>query len=161
MTIIVEDGSGRADATAYVDVAWTDAYHALRGNAAWAAAAVADKEAALVKASDCLDAGYAFRGERLRPDQALSWPRSGAEDEAGASLSGVPEPVKRACAELALRALSEELMPDAARGGLIKSESVGPVSTSYFEGAPGGTRRRLVDGILRGVTRAGNDLARA
>lgn len=161
MALIVEDGGGRAEACSYVGLAEADGYHGRRGQAGWAAASVEQREAALVKASDCLDAVYAFRGERLKAEQALAWPRAGAEDNAGVLLTGVPAVVRRACAELALRALSEELLPDLARGGRVRGESVGPVSVSYFDGAPAGTVRRLVDGLLRGVVRAGCDLARA
>lgn len=161
MTLIVEDGGGGADATAYADVAYADAYHAARGNAGWAAADVAAREAALTKASDCLDALYRFRGERLHEAQALAWPRVGAADDGGTVLSGVPKAVRRACAELALRALSEELLPDERRGGHVLAESVGPISATYAPGAPAGTVRRLVDGLLREVVRTGHDVVRA
>lgn len=161
MSLIVEDGIGRADANSYADMAFADGYHALRGRADWAAASPEEREAALVKATDCLDAVYDFRGEPERLEQALAWPRYCAEDDAGRRLVGVPEMVRRACAELALRALSEDLLPDEARGGRVVSESLGPISATYAEGAPVGTLRRLVDGMLRGVLRSGHDVVRA
>ncbi len=161
MTLIVEDGSGRADATAYADMPYADAYHGARGNAAWAAAELAARQAALVKASDCLDAVYRFRGARLRESQALAWPRVGAADDGGTALAGVPEAVRRACVELALRALAEELLPDERRGGQVLSESLGPISATYAPGAPAGTVRRLVDGLLRQMVRGGRDVVRA
>lgn len=161
MTLIVEDGSGRADANAYVSVAEADAYFALRNNAAWAAAAAADKEAAIVRATDYLDAGYAFRGVRASQTQALAWPRLAAEDDAGRAIAGVPEAVRRACIELALRALDGELLPDAPRGGRVKSESLGPLSVTYADGAPAGTARAAIDRLLRPVLRGGNDVTRA
>ncbi len=161
MTLIVEDGGGHADANAYVSVAEADEYFALRGNAAWAAAEAADKEAAIVRATDYLDAGHAFRGVRASQTQALAWPRLGAEDDAGRAIAGVPEAVRRACAELALRALAGDLLPDAPRGGGVKSESVGPLSVTYADGAPAGTVRAAVDRLLRPVVRAGSDVMRA
>lgn len=160
MTLIAEDGSGRGDANAYADVAYADAYHGLRGHAAWAAATLAARAAALVKASDCLDAVYRFRGERRHATQALAWPRLGAEDNVGVCLSGVPDAVRRACAELALKALSEELLPDERRGGRVISESLGPLSATYSPHAPAGTVRRLADGLLREVVRSGLDVVR-
>ena len=39
MSIVTEDGSGRADAETFISVADASAYHADRGNAAWAALA--------------------------------------------------------------------------------------------------------------------------
>lgn len=161
MTLIIEDGSGRADANCYADTDYADGYHALRGRAEWAAAAAGERAAALIKATDCLDANYSFRGHRETRTQALAWPRCCAEDESGRVISGVPDAVRRACAELALRALTEDLMPDEARGGQVVSESLGPISTTYAPDAPAGTVRRLVDGILRGVVQGGRDVVRA
>lgn len=161
MTIIVEDGGGRADATAYADIAYADGHHAQRGNDAWAAAAVPSREAALIRATDCLNAAWHYRGSVLNDVQALAWPRQGVEDDTGRTILGVPEAIKRACAELALKALTEELLPDQPRGGLIESESLGPMSMRYAAGAPAGTTRRLVEGLLRGLLRSGIDLARA
>jgi hypothetical protein len=161
MTLILEDGSGRADANCYADTAFADGYHTPRGRADWTAATVAAREAALIQASDALDATYSFRGHRLTAAQALAWPRCCAEDNSGRLITGVPEAVRRACAELAWRALGGELLPDEARGGQVVSETVGPISTTYAGGAPAGTVRRLVDGLLRELVRGGLDVVRA
>lgn len=161
MSLILEDGIGRADANSYADLAFADGYHAPRGRAGWAAAAAEEREAALIKATDYLDAVYDFRGDRERSEQALAWPRFCAEDDAGRRMAGVPDAVRRACAELALRALTEDLLPDEARGGRVTSETLGPISTTYDADAPAGTLRRLVDGLLRGVVRGGRDVVRA
>lgn len=161
MTLIIEDGSGRADANCYADLAFADSYHAVRDRDDWAAATIDAREAALIKATDCLDAGRAFRGHPETQEQALAWPRCCAEDDSGRIISGVPEAVRRACAELAWRALTEDLLPDEARGGRVTSESLGPISTTYANDAPTGTVRRLVDGLLRGVVRGGRDVVRA
>ncbi|MBF0374875.1 MAG: hypothetical protein HQL39_15825, partial [Alphaproteobacteria bacterium] len=64
MSLIVEDGSGLSDANAYVSLAYADGYHALRGNAAWAAAGQPARESALVRATDHLDRAFRWRGER-------------------------------------------------------------------------------------------------
>lgn len=114
-----------------------------------------------MRASDFLDATQVWRGERLTPGQGLAWPRRDAVDDAGHALAGVPEALRRACAELALTALSEDLLPDERRGGRVLSESVGPVETTYAEGAPAGTVRRMAEGLLRGLVRGGNALVRA
>jgi hypothetical protein len=91
MALIVEDGTGKADAQSYVDVAGADAYHAARGNAAWATSTAEDgtattrpaeeREAALLRATAFIDATYRdrFPGYRARGRaQALEWPRVGA-----------------------------------------------------------------------------------
>ncbi|MBY0430329.1 MAG: hypothetical protein K2Q10_03955 [Rhodospirillales bacterium] len=157
--LIVEDGSGLGDANAYLAVAEADSYHALRGNAAWAAAEDAAKEAAIVRATDTLDWSYGWRGAPA--GGALSWPRTGAADDTGRALVGVPEAVRRACAELALRALSGELRPDLPRGGRITHESAGPISVSYAAEAPAETVRPAVEALLRPLLRCGNHMVRA
>ena len=78
MSLIVEDGTGRADAESYASVSVADAYHTARGNTAWAAlATTALKEAALRKATDYLGQTYGLRwkGYRMTTTQALDWPR--------------------------------------------------------------------------------------
>lgn len=160
MTLIVEDGTGRGDANGYVDLAYAEDYHALRDNAAWAAASAAAREAAIVRATDHLDRSYRFRGEKLTEGQALAWPRGGVEDAAGRAVTGVPPAIRRGCAELALRALAEDLDPDQPRGGRVQSETVGPISTTYFPGAPTANGRPAVDRLLRQLTGAA-ELARA
>lgn len=161
MSLIVEDGGGLSDANTYVSLAYADGYHALRGNAAWAAAGQSARESALVRATDHLDRAFRWRGERRSAEQALAWPRDGAAGDDGRLLNNVPAALRRACAELALRALAADLAPDRPRDGRVQSESVGPVSTTWAPGAPGGTRRPAIEGSLRECVRGGHDLARA
>ncbi|WP_313398189.1 DnaT-like ssDNA-binding protein [Stenotrophomonas sp.] len=137
--LIVEDGTGLPNAEAYISAAEADTYHANRGNAAWAALDTPAKEAALRKATDYMGIAYGGRwhGVRLTPGQALDWPRG---------VVGVPEAVKRASAELALRASTAELAAD--QGPAVKSETVGPISVTYADGASQFQRYPLVDGLL-------------
>jgi hypothetical protein len=140
MAIVIEDGTGKPDAEAYISVADADAYFAARGNAAWGALNTAAKEAALRLGADYMAAVYGPRwcGERLTDTQALDWPR----DE-----QGVPEAVKRANAELAVRASAGVLLAD--QGAQVKSETVGPISVTYADGARQETRYASVDASLR------------
>lgn len=140
MALIVEDGTGLPDAEAYISVADADAYHAARGNAAWAALAEPAKEAALRLATDYMEAEYGprWRGNRLTAEQALSWPRG---------VEGVPEAVRRANAELAVRASAGPLLAD--QGPAVKQETVGPISVTYADGARQSTRYAAVDAALR------------
>lgn len=124
MAFIVEDGTGKIDATSYCTVEFADAYFEDRGNAVWAAI-VADttKEVALIKATDYIDSrfGASFKGTPYYPDtpQALAFPRTAP------CITGIPTVLKRACCEYALRALSAKLAPDptvAANGGKVISE---------------------------------------
>ena len=56
MALIVEDGNGIAGADSYATEAQADLYHEHRGNTAWYS--VADKEAALRKATDFMPVSY-------------------------------------------------------------------------------------------------------
>ena len=151
MALTVETGAGVAGADAYISVADADAYFAARGVEAWTE--VENKEAAIRKATDFLDRRYRWRGTRKSRDQALQWPRVDAMDDDGFTYSSVvPEHVKRACAEMALRAASADLDPDLERGGAIQSASVGPVSVTYSSNAPVRTAYTTVDDMLAHLT---------
>lgn len=146
MAIVIEDGSGKPDAEAYISVADADTYFSNRGNTAWAALTTAAKEAALRLSTDYMEAAYGPRwcGERATDTQALSWPRT---DVDGVADDVVPEAVKRANAELAVRASAGALLAD--QGAQVKSETVGPISVTYADGARQDVRYAAVDVALK------------
>jgi hypothetical protein len=81
ITLIKEDGTCRADANSYADVADGDDYHAGHLYAsAWTAATAEQKMAALVMASRLIDAEFQFLGTRVTAAQALQWPRAKCPD---------------------------------------------------------------------------------
>ena len=163
MSLIVETGQQGADSEALCSVAFADAYHLGRGNAAWAVLAVADKEAALRRATDYMEQVYRLRwaGYRRTDTQALSWPRyevprpdSAANATYGYGVGyypfdSVPLEVQKACAELALKASASELAPDLDRP--TTSETVGPISVTYAAGAREAVRFRAIDNLLSPV----------
>lgn len=126
MALIVEDGTGVADAESYADVAFIDAHWAARPHLdlseAWSAADTAAKEGAAREAAAYLDAllSDAYRGVRASYDQGLEWPRSEALDKQGLTLPGVPPQLKKAVAELAGRAITAPLSEDQDLEGDIK-----------------------------------------
>lgn len=149
MALIVEDGTGLSDAESYLSVNQASAYHRLRGNAAWEELDFEVQEQALRQASAYIDSVKRYKASRLRPAQALEFPRTGLFDWSGYEVQGVPKRVKDACAELALRAASTSLFTDLARGGKVISESVGPISTTYADNAPTGTVYTVAMELLR------------
>ena len=77
LTLIKEDGTGKADANSYADVADANAYYAAHLYAtAWTAATDDQKAVALVMASRLIDAEYQFNGTRTTAGQCLQWPRA-------------------------------------------------------------------------------------
>ena len=168
MSLIVEDGTGLANAESYASVAEADTYHTARGNTGWEA--VDDKEAALRKATDYMLQTYSMRwvGDRATNTQALDWPRTDATRKNVTTGQGwyqdtysstiVPTEVKRACAELALKAatasLSEDLGPE------VSAESVsGAVSVTYAQGSRRTIKYSAVDGILMPALKDGGSSA--
>lgn len=147
MGLIVEDGTGRADAESYTSVAEADAHHAALGNeASWLDLDTEVKEVALRKAANFMRQVYRQRwaGARVRYEQRLDWPRySVVVDDFSVPSNVVPADVKQACAELALRSAGgEELLPDQEAGNSqVKREKIGPLDTEYFESSVGAAER--------------------
>ena len=143
MAFVPEDGTGLSNSNSYVSEAFADSYFTDRGNATWAAALTADKETALVRATDYLDKrfGPKFRGFKQSMSQALEWPRIGALDDDDYLLNGVdniPRQLQKATAEYGLRALSAVLAPDNTNAGIaITKKKVGPIETVNELSNPG------------------------
>lgn len=160
MSLIVEDGTGLADAESYLSVADAAIYHANMGtDAAWAAVgATAVQEAMLRRATNYLRSRYynMWEGSAVAAAQRLDWPRSGVptRDGYGAIASNsVPEEVKNACAELALKAFSADLMPD--QNQAVKREKIGPIEVEYSEYSPSSPSYVAIDAMLAPLLRAG------
>lgn len=68
--------------------------------------------------------------------QPLSWPRNYAYDEQGYLITGIPDRLKMAVSEYAVRAVSATLLPDPtvdpyAGSVKVRTEKVGPIEESY------------------------------
>lgn len=145
--MIVETGAGLANANAFCTVAQANAYHAARANIAWDA--VAEPEAAIIKATDYMQQTYSARwkGVQATSAQALDWPRVGVVVNRWVVPSlTIPADIANACAELALRAATVTLSPDV--GAQVTSETVGPISVSYAVGARQNTAFKAIDNLL-------------
>ena len=168
MPLIVETGAVAAGAESYVSVAEALVYHANRNNTSWAAAPTAAQEAALRKGTAYLDGRYCLRwkGTQSYPiTQPLHWPRFGVIVGSGpvsttGSLYGalasylpsdsIPQALKDATCEAALRALSGSLLSDMDQ--TVKRKKIGPIETEYFAGAINQTTTYpLLDALLSGL----------
>lgn len=150
MALIVEDGTGKADADSYCSLAAASARHTALGNAAWAALANdAAREVALRQATQYMLQTYRSRwaGSRVSSTQALDWPRYDVWVDGFPILSDiVPPEVVNACADLALKASAGELAPDVAAP--VTEKTVGPITVKYVQGARQTVQYRAVDGLL-------------
>jgi len=151
MSFVLEDGTGLADATSYASEDDFDTYTEDRGYTV----TVGDTEAALIRATQILDATYRreFPGSRTNGRaQALEWPRTGATDFNGDDIDEdeVPIEIIEATCELALRELASpgSTMPDLDRGGTVHRVRAGSVEVEYGANASATTTFQLIDGIL-------------
>jgi hypothetical protein len=163
MSLITEDGTGRADAEAFASVADADAYHASRANARWALLFTEEKESALRNATDYIEQMYRlkWKGCRASLAQALDWPRLNVQLEdvgygriaAYVPSNTVPKEVVQATCSMALRAVAGELAPDLQRQ--VVAKTVGPIRTEYAQGAPEYVRYRAIDLLLKPLLASG------
>ncbi len=137
MALTVETGSGG------------DCYDSLANFKTWATdrgrdySAYADSliEAKLRLGFDWINTKSRYKGSiSANSTQVGAFPRDGLTDWDGRTVTGVPQRVKWANFELAWAQLvgGEELYQNLDRGGRVASESVGPISVSYFADAPAG-----------------------
>ena len=140
MTLIVEDGTGTLAAESYVSTSAADTYHSNRGNTSWAALTATNKEIALRKATDYMVQAYRakWKGYKVLSTQALDWPRqyvylTGNEiyqNVTALSITLIPNEIKNACCELALRSLTDTFLLIDTEQQIVK-EVIGPISTEY------------------------------
>jgi hypothetical protein len=149
-SMIVEDGTGHTDSNSYVTIAEADAYWELRNDATWAALTDDQKTAALVQAAQYLDYSYRWVGDRYSTIQAMSWPRVVFFDRDFRAMHAnvIPTRIKDAQCELAREASIDGLAPSMDRSGRIQSESVGPLSVTYFPDASGEKEYPLVERLI-------------
>jgi hypothetical protein len=135
MSFIVETGSNVANANSLASVEFADAYHAARGNAAWATLDLANKQYNLIKATDYFALTYRryLLGAPAFIGQALPFPRIINYVNVGNPLD-----IQNAIAELALISSTLSLMPNASR--TKKRVKVGPIEVEYDANSPSQTQ---------------------
>lgn len=171
MAFIVQDDTGEvADANAYIEVQFFKDYHTDRGNS-YGAATDGQIQLAIIKATDYLDRRFSFVGWPLVDEQTTQWPREPVYTQRGTLMTTIPTALKQACAEYALRALTDDLMPDPTidtSGGEVTrlTTKVGPIekTTEYAAGSSsGGSSLKAypnADRLLRGLTMASGGVER-
>lgn len=167
--LTVEDGTGLADADAFVSVADCDAYHDARATTAWTdepSSPPEAKEAAIRRATAWLSNSFAWKGTRLNGrDQALAWPREDVEDAEGEEVASdvVPIEVVHATCEAAAYELANPggLNPNVDLTARIRSEQIGPMRTEYaFSGLSAEAARPVllaVRGLISGLLSSGSN----
>lgn len=163
MPLVIEDGTGKADAESYISAADADAYiQAHGGSTEWDDASADERDEALRLATQFIDNEYRgrWKGIRKKREQALAWPRYNVLDEDGYAISSdtIPKALKDATSEMARRQLAEglntPLIPDSTSATIKEEEfEVGPITEriEYVGGKPEQKRFPLVDRLLAGL----------
>lgn len=154
MALMVEDGTGLEEAEAYVSLADHKTYWAKRGVTLSDTYSDEQLEVGLRKGFQYINSHkWRYKGCTLTGPQAGEFPRENLTDWNGRVVTGVPRQVKEANNELALKSQTEDIFADLERGGRVASESVGPISVSYFADAPSSKTYTLAFNLLRPFTR--------
>jgi len=153
MTLIVEDGTGKADAESYASVAYADARMAAMGMTIWTELNEPEKEQALRRATQYMEDYYRlkWKGTRTTTVQALNWPRTDVyvPDGPGDGLVepySLPIAVVNACADLALRAAAGPLYADESRP--YTRAKVADIEVEYSEKSSQAVRYRTIEASL-------------
>jgi hypothetical protein len=157
MALTVETGNGVVGADSYVTLA-SFKTHCDNWGYDYSSTPDAMLEQKLRLAADFIDTNFRFKGVRLTVAQEREFPRSGCTDWSGYDVTGVPSKVAKAQIELAFKAITESLYTDLDRGGQVTSESVGPISVSYSDGAPVGKVYRFAESLLKQYLRSTSDI---
>lgn len=131
MALIIEDGTGKTDATSYVTLAEIRAYATERG-VTTIPAVDADAEVLAIKAVDYLEAVRdKYKGYKAGETQALQWPREDVYiDGYYFSSTDIPQELKDAQCQLCIEAVTEDLQPNGG-GRTITKEKVDVIETEY------------------------------
>lgn len=133
MAFTVETGEVIADANAYITVAYLEDHFLDRGTSL-AAVSTADKQTAIVRATDYVDKRFApiFKGRKSQSAQSLEWPRVGVWVSGyWVDTSILPSQLKRGIAEYAWVALYvSDLLPTPALSFNVRDVETGTITTS-------------------------------
>jgi len=138
MALVIEDGTSLPHADSYASVAQCVTYAA--GHGLTFAGEEPEREARLRRATQYLDAQYAYKGEEETDTQGLAWPRTVAPGV-------VPKEIVAACCELACKTC--DLWTDVDSSAVIE-DTIGPMTTKFAAPANGGqVRFAAVDAMVK------------
>jgi len=136
MSLIVEDGTSKADAESYATAAELVSYAAKYGRTI--PATEAEQEALLRRSADAMN-GMKWKGKKASADQALAFPRSGVEVDGEIKPSTlIPRQIQYGQMALAVEIHADDIDPPAQRTGAVIRERVeGAVDVQYAENKSG------------------------
>lgn len=146
MALLVQNPEGLIEhANGYTTVAAVRAYALDRGDDLTAINDT-DLGAAIVRATDFMDAAFTYIGTQKNIDQGTQWPRSYTHSR----YAGLPRPILDACCKLAARAARgtslfvDPTVDPSGQNVSSKTTKVGPIETSVaFFGPPGDAAKTM------------------
>jgi len=122
VVLIVEDGTSKTDANAYISLADADTYHEERLHVdTWTASTSTDdiKNRGIVQATLLLDSLVNWSGSNVDDDQALRWPRDGVYTPDGDEVDNdsIPTFLKNATAEYTRLLIASDRQADPSTAG--------------------------------------------
>jgi hypothetical protein len=161
MALVVEDGTGLANADALFSQDFCDTYCTNNGLDNWANTDQ-DPEAIVRRVSNYLSNSISWKGIRKNGrNQSLAWPRIGVVDgeDNDVSSTEVPIEVKQAgCILCDYEAANPgALSPAVIMGEKVSREKIGPIEVDYQFAATAGTELPIlpaVDDLLSGLVNA-------
>ena len=137
MALTVEDGTGLADADAFISLAYANTFHRERHNTDWLGGDVADQEAAIRNVTLYMSESLPWEGVPTHERrQALAFPREGLYDKHDLSIKidEIPRELEQACALLSLYELQNPGTFTTAtfdRGRILTRKKIGPIEKQW------------------------------
>ena len=154
MPLIVEDGSGVANASSYASLGYISDYCSDMGYTSWASLGTTDQTSAVLRAMPFIESRN-FKGIKVSYTNSLEFPREGIIDRNGYEVPAdeIPSNLMKALAEGSY--LESEtpgiLQPNLERGGQVKFKKIDVLETEWFPGASAETSFLKISGYLKGL----------
>ena len=157
MAFVPEDGTGLPGANSLVTLDYYKTYLTDRGRTDILNKGDSALQVSLISGTSYANTQYAYKGQKLNPNQGCAFPRVGVTDPSGQVPQGVPDCVKQVVCELGIRATAGPLIPDPvvdAGGRPVKmiQKRVGPLHKTVEYAGPGEyvemARYPAVDGLM-------------
>ncbi len=159
MALIVEDGSGVANASSYASLGYISDYCSDMGYTSWASLGTTDQTAAVLRAMPFIESRN-YKGTKLAYDNSLEFPREGIIDRNGYEVppDEIPPNLMKALSEGSYleSVTAGVLQPNLERGGNVKLKKIDVLETEWFQGASAETSFLKISGYLKGLVRGKN-----
>lgn len=133
--LIIEDGTGVANANSYCDLDYALEYCTMKGYSDWLNYSEDEQKIFIIRGTEFVNNYYTWKGVRRYINQSCAFPREGVYDIDHYRVDGIPEALKKACLEAAwLNATSgtDTLFTMVDINGKVKKQKVDTLEVEYF-----------------------------